>query len=392
MRIVKEIEFEAKTEKEAFDKVRQRLGSDGVILSIQTVKVPFFLPFLKKTKLVVRAGIVEEEKKPSYSSVDRELERKQIEVFKALLEFKGNLGGKEKIRGRTLEELAENVEDEVEIALSQPSSGSKGGRDPFPPKKQESSLRLKEVLEGEIPTSVLSHIFGEALEEDVPISLWMNREKEGFFMSKGEGSLMEALGGRKIMIVGPTGVGKTTTIAKIAALAIQEGLPVVLLSSDNYRVAAVEQIRTYARVLNVPLEVINTGSELVPILRNYPEESLFIMDTAGHGFRESDRLSHIKGVYEHFVPDKVHIAVSATMKFQDVKLAFESVRTHVAIDGVILTKVDETQMPSSLLWVPKFMGVPLSFVTTGQNVPRDIHVASCDFVTSCFLAGVNSVV
>jgi len=391
MRIIKEIEFEAKTEKEAFDKVRQRLGNDGVILSIQSVKESSLLPFFKKTKLVVRAGIVEEERSYAESpSVDKELERKQIEVFKALLEFKGNLSGKDRVRGKTLDELAERVEDEVEITLSPSASTLKEKKEAFRPEEKEYSLGVKKILEGEVPMWALPHILGKPLDEDVPFSLWLESEKQSLFMSKGKGSLLDALGGRKIMIVGPTGVGKTTTIAKIAAMAIQEGLQVVLLSSDNYRVAAVEQLRTFARVLNVPLEVVNAGSELVPILMNYPEEALFIMDTAGHGFREADRLSHIKGVYDYFEPEKVHIAVSATMKFKDVKLAFEGIKACMPIEGVIVTKIDETDMPSSLLWVPKFMGIPLSFVTTGQNVPRDIHVASYDFLSSCFLAGVNN--
>jgi len=399
MKIVKEIEFEALTEKEAFDKVRQRLGADGVILSIQTVTTPSFLPFFRKKKLIVRAGIMEEDKSPPRNVVDRELERRQIEVFRALLELKkGSSAERESKRQKTLEELAESVEDEVEVTSLKASPPVREtqdikekendviseAKDPkqaaVPSVEGQKKNWLEELLEGDVPFDVVSFISGE--ERNISLSQWLEKEGAGLFAGDEKRDLLTALGGRRVMIVGPTGVGKTTTIAKIAAWAVQDGIPVVLLSSDNYRVAAVEQIRTFARVLNIPLEVVNTGSELVPILEKYPEDALMLMDTAGHGFRESDRLSHIKGVFDYFKPHRVHIAISSTMKFKDVKLAVERVRETITLDKVILTKIDEASLPSSLLWVPKYFGLPLSLVTTGQNVPRDIHVASKDFVFS----------
>jgi len=399
MKIVKEIEFEALTEKEAFDKVRQRLGADGVILSVQTVKTPSFLPFFRKKKLIVRAGIIEEDKSPSGNVLDKELERRQIEIFRALLELKRESSAKkESKRHLTLEELAKSVEDEVEVTSLRASPRVGKTQDikekendvisevkgPKPADghaaKGQKKVWLEELLEGEVPSDVVSFVSGD--ERNISLTRWLEKEGAGLFARDGERDLLAALGGRRVMVVGPTGVGKTTTIAKIAAWAVQEGIPVVLLSSDNYRVAAVEQIRTFARVLNVPLEIVNTGSELVPILGKYSEDTLMLMDTAGHGFRESDRLSHIRGVFDYFKPHRVHIAISSTMKFKDVKLAVERIRETITLDKVILTKIDEAALPSSLLWVPKCFGLPLSFVTTGQNVPRDIHLASKDFVSS----------
>jgi flagellar biosynthesis protein FlhF len=391
MQLVKEIEFQAQTEQEAYQRARERLGPDGVILSIQTVfsGVPF-LPFLKKKKLVVRAGILEEDSRPRQNP-DPDLERKQLEVLKVLLEHK--TGQKKRA---VPEILVEQVLDRVEVsppaagtpavpqtAVSQAQAVSLPG---FPQPGSPGGQRFP--LPGDLPEACarsLSEEAGRALQEGLSFDAWLRRKVESFCERPGNDPLSSHLGGNRVMILGPTGVGKTTTIAKIAALAVQQNRKIALFTSDNYRVSAVDQIRTFARVLNIPFEAVNGGAEIPSLVERYPEDTLLIMDTVGFGFRETDRLERIREIHAYFRPQATHVAVSATAKPEDVKASIESTRSAVPVHKVILTKIDETCSYGSFLWIPMTFGLPFSFFTTGQNVPRDIQFAAASWVAQTLL-------
>lgn len=391
MKLVKEIEFRVKTENEAFQKVRDKLGSDGIILSIQTVRVPSLIPFFRKKELVVRAGILEEEKQAPVKERDPELDRKQMEVFKALLEYKKSLPKEESSPQDLQERLLESVEDSVEIR-----SGSDPG-EPLPGKihvqekeepgqLQEKAFALEQLLENEMPldcAEMLWNEFSSISDNTVSFRNWLHHKCRDICFQPGEDMLTSALGGNRIMIVGPTGVGKTTTIAKIAAIAVQEGRDVALFTSDNYRVSAVDQIRTFARVLHIPLEAVNQGSEVPGLLSKYSKDTLILMDTPGHGFREKDRISQIESIYRNFSPQAVHIAVSATSRPSDAKAAIENTGEVAPLSRLLLTKADETMGLGCLLALPFTFNLPLSFITTGQNVPRDINYATPDFLMEC---------
>ncbi|MFA0888265.1 MAG: hypothetical protein ACC613_04095 [Synergistales bacterium] len=390
MQLVKEIEFQAATEQEAYRRVRERLGSDGIILSIQTVFTGFgFLPFLKKKKLVVRAGILGGEPSPPPRQ-DPDLERKQLEVLKVLLEHKAD-----RKREAVPERLVEKVCDRVEVSaapVAAPVAAPAG--DPVEPVPPEASPAKEPPgpcgfpFPEDLPAScarVLSEEARSARREGLPFDAWLRRKIESFCRPAEAGSLPEALGGSRVMILGPTGVGKTTTIAKIAAMAVQQGRKIALFTSDNYRVSAVDQVRTFARVLNIPFEAVNAGSEIPDLLGRYDEDTLILMDTVGFGFRETDRLERIREIHAFFRPHSTHVAVSATGKPRDVKASIEKTRNAVPVHKLILTKIDETCSYGSLLWVPMTFGLPFSFFTTGQNVPRDIQFATASWMTQTLL-------
>ncbi len=388
LRLIKEIEFRAKTENEAFQRVREKLGSDGIILSIQTVRAPSFFPFFRKKELVVRAGILEDEKKPTVEERDPELEKRQMEVFKALLEYKKNLVQKEDTKNLQ-ERLIEGMEDTVDIKVHPasnpvepiPEMGKTGteGQGKF----SEKALALEVLLKSDLPedhAEMLWNEFCDSSESGLSFRKWLKMRCKGLCFAPGKDMLTSALGGNRVMIVGPTGVGKTTTIAKIAAIAVQEGRDVALFTSDNYRVSAVDQIRTFARVLHIPLEAVNDGAEIPELLKKYSEDTLILMDTAGHGFREKDRIGQVENIYKNFSPQAVHMAVSATSRPGDVRVAIEKTGGAVPISRLLLTKADETLGLGCLLALPLTFNLPLSFVTTGQNVPRDINYADPEFI------------
>lgn len=391
MKLVKEIEFHAKTENEAFQKVREKLGSDGIILSIQTVRVPALIPFFKKKELVVRAGILEEEKKAPVAQRDPEIDKKQMEVFKALLEYKKNLEKEENPSRDLPEKLIDGVEDSVEIRAGADSPGVLSQNVHVEEKEEpgqfsEKAIVLEQLLGSEMPGDCAERLWNEfssVSENGLSFKQWLQQRCMDICFQPGKDMLTSALGGNRIMIVGPTGVGKTTTIAKIAAIAVQEGRDVALFTSDNYRVSAVDQIRTFARVLHIPLEAVNQGGEIPGLLEKYPEDTLILMDTPGHGFRESDRISQIESIYRNFSPQAVHMAVSATSRPSDARAAIEKTGEVAPLSRLLLTKADETMGLGCLLALPLTFQLPLSFITTGQNVPRDINYATPVFLMDC---------
>ncbi|MDR1979932.1 MAG: flagellar biosynthesis protein FlhF [Synergistaceae bacterium] len=185
-----------------------------------------------------------------------------------------------------------------------------------------------------------------------------------------------ALGGRKVMLLGPTGVGKTTTIAKLAAIqALWEHKNVFLLTSDTYRIAAVDQLRTYAKILGVPMEVIFEVENFANILDDHADADLILLDTAGRGQRDRKSLEILEVIHDVFKPDAVHLVLAANMKYRDMLDVVERMSV-VPISHVIFTKLDETVSYGAIFNVLKSLDCPVSFFTTGQNVPNDIEVAS----------------
>ncbi len=392
MKLVKEIEFHAKTESEAFNRVKARLGSDGVILSMQTVKEPSLLPFFKKKRLFVRAGILEEEKKTP-PPPDPEFEKRQQAVFQALLHYKSGLKAEVDKNKASVEDLADSVTDTVDVRSKK--NVPHGGAPVFEAHRSDSSPETIEhekgypgfLLDQEVPTACVDALWSEYLEAGKKERFrdWFRTKVCEFCVSQGEDALGDALGGNRIMVVGPTGVGKTTTIAKIAAMAVMEGRKTALFTSDNYRVSAVEQIRTFARVLGLPIEVVNAGFEIPGLLEKYDDDTLILMDTVGCGFRETDRLSQIRDIWEHFFPHAVHIAISGTSRLRDIQVSVEKTREVIPVTRAIVTKLDETLCTGTALWLPMTFGLPLSFIATGQNVPRDIDLATGKLLSESLL-------
>lgn len=185
----------------------------------------------------------------------------------------------------------------------------------------------------------------------------------------------EALGGGRVMLIGPTGVGKTTTIAKLAAIqSLWEKKNVVLLTADTYRIAAPEQLRTYAKILCVPIDVVYDANEIPDIVDRYRKADLLLLDTAGRSQKDSRRVEEIRALYEAFRPDAVHLVLPANMKYRDMLDVIQRMGV-VPLTNILFSKLDETTTYGALLNILLDFDKPVSFFTTGQNVPNDIEVA-----------------
>ena len=186
----------------------------------------------------------------------------------------------------------------------------------------------------------------------------------------------DAAGGRKVMLLGPTGVGKTTTIAKLAAIkALWEHKKVLLLTSDTYRIAAVEQLKTYAKILGVPIEIIFDINTIPGVVDEHDNAEIILLDTAGRSQRDKKNMELFENLYNAFTPDAVHLVLAANMKYKDMLDVVEHI-PNIPVSHLLFTKLDETISYGSIFNIQQVMGCPVSFLTVGQNVPKDIETAS----------------
>jgi len=191
---------------------------------------------------------------------------------------------------------------------------------------------------------------------------------------------------RIVALVGPTGVGKTTTIAKLAAgFRLQARRRVALLTIDTFRIAAVQQLRAYAEIMDLPMEVVQNPEEMGGALERLGEADLVLVDTAGRSPRSDSRIEQLHGMLLAARPDETHLVLSATSSreaTQSILDGFSAVRPTAAI----LTKLDETPQLAGMLGALEGRALPLSYVTTGQQVPDDIEVADAEALVRNLLA------
>lgn len=180
---------------------------------------------------------------------------------------------------------------------------------------------------------------------------------------------------RVVALVGPTGVGKTTTIAKLAAnFRLREGVKIGLITVDTYRIAAVEQLRTYAEIIDLPMEVVTGPQEMERALEALKDMDLVLIDTAGRSPRDEMRIQELKNLLAEAHVDETHLVLSLTASLRSL-VANVAKFTEAQVNSLILTKLDEAVGMGSLVSVARKIPLPISYVTTGQDVPDDIEIA-----------------
>ncbi len=191
-----------------------------------------------------------------------------------------------------------------------------------------------------------------------------------------------------VTLIGPTGVGKTTTIAKLAAtMKLFNNKKVGLISADTYRIAAIEQLQTFANIANIPMDVVYTPEEMQQSLQKFQDRELILIDTVGRSQKNNQQLKDLQLFIDAGEPDEVHLVLSMTSGLRtllDVVRRFKPLRPN----RIIFSKCDESSSPGLLLNVLYKHQIPVSYLTTGQTVPNDIMKAEKDRLARWIYSGV----
>lgn len=181
---------------------------------------------------------------------------------------------------------------------------------------------------------------------------------------------------RIIALVGPTGVGKTTTTAKLAAMyALNRGNKVALITMDIFRVGAIEQLKTYSRIMGIPLEVASTPKELEKAVEKHSACDLIFIDTAGRSHKDKEKLDEMKNFLEEKIPMEVYLCLSATTKDRELEEILKRFKIF-QISKVVFTKIDECESFGNMVNLLMKDNLQIAYFTTGQRVPEDIEIAT----------------
>ena len=189
-------------------------------------------------------------------------------------------------------------------------------------------------------------------------------------------ALPPALASRQVIVlVGPTGVGKTTTLAKLAArFSLEQRRKVALVTADTYRIGAVEQLRTYSRIMGVPLEVALSPEEVAAGIEKHGDKDVVLVDTVGRSQRSDEHLCELKTFVDAASPTETHLVVAASLAKQTQREAIEKFAL-LSPTRLVITKLDESPDRGCLANLPLHTGLAISCLTAGQNVPQDIEFA-----------------
>ncbi len=194
--------------------------------------------------------------------------------------------------------------------------------------------------------------------------------------------------GYAIALVGPTGVGKTTTIAKLASIhKLIKNESVALITADTYRVGAIDQLRAFAEIAAIQLEVVYTPDEMIAAIKKFSKHDTIFIDTVGRSQKSADKLLELSRFIDAADPNEVHLVLSANFSVKTMRDVYKQFKI-LKPNRLLVTKLDEGASLGSLLSIARESRLPLSFVTNGQNVPDDIEPAAADKLAELVLNSV----
>ena len=204
-----------------------------------------------------------------------------------------------------------------------------------------------------------------------------------------DGVKLNRHGVRIVALLGTTGVGKTTTLAKIAAkFVLEQRTNVALVTADTYRISAVEQLKTYSDILELPLEIVYNPAELASSIERHRDKELILIDTAGRSQHNEYQMRELEEFLRVNPRIEKHLVISATTKLTDARQIMNKF-SQVEPDKIIFTKIDETGTLGMIINLLRDSKYSLSYITTGQSVPDDIERASADVLTNLLLKKVE---
>ena len=319
----------------ALHMLRKELGDEAVIVSSRNIREPGLLGYFRPRQVEVTAAS------------DRTYERTTPPPAESSL--RTELG-------------------EIRAMLGRLSRDSKGSRSLATAKWED---RLREAdLSGELSALLFEHIAESSSEEDEEQRVLERLSKIFTVPPRTRGKVK-----RIQAFVGPTGVGKTTTIAKLAARqALLDKKKIALISIDTFRIGAVEQLRIYGEIIGVPVEVVTTPVELQEALARHKSRDTIFIDTTGRSAKRPMQLAELRAFFDPLRNLEKYLVVSATTKVRDLLMIYRAY-SGIELTAAIFTKLDETDSLGPLVDLCHRTSIPVAYLANGQNVPEDLEEA-----------------
>ena len=388
--------YQAKTEAEAVEQAKKELGGGVVIMNVRNLKKKGFFRVFKPNMVEITVALEDDVER---TGVRKEMQSAQIGAGAEMPVKKVPLLPKELVQstmndtvvknaaanGKAIEEKLDSLQNLLEKQLKpaeEEKAEKKEVEEPEEKSEAEAFMQLlyNIMIENEVDEKYANQIideFEKNNKSNVPMDYALANVYQKLILKFGKPVEIEPAenGPKVIFFIGPTGVGKTTTIAKLASkFKLDEKRKIALLTADTYRIAAVEQLRVYANILEVPFRVIYSADEIELALQHFADYDYILVDTAGHS-HHNDSQKEAMNEFIHSVDEKaekdVYLVVSATTKYKDLISIADAYKGMVEYK-LIFTKLDETTSCGNLLNLKLYTGASLSYVTCGQNVPDDI--------------------
>ncbi|MBU3180629.1 flagellar biosynthesis protein FlhF [Clostridium psychrophilum] len=371
-----------KSMNEAMTRIRYELGSDAVIISQRKIRKPGLKGIFTKKVIEVTAATenkVDEQKKDVVSSFD---------AINKVVEHENKI----KVNNRKLEESNKVVHRDATHAYEKGDNYSENIMNEMMKMKtmisnlasenktcDSTKSDIEKILEdSDVDIETIKNIMIKVKDINLELTEY---EKLKTVLKSMINVTSPKLEGR-VVLAGPTGVGKTTTIAKLAGkLALVEKKKVGLITIDTYRIGAVEQLKTYADIMNIPFHVVYTMNDMEAAMESMSECEIILIDTTGRSSKNKMQIAELRTFVEKVHTENIHLVISATTKNKDLKYIIEGYQI-LHYNSIIVTKLDETSTYGSILNILNIAQIPLSFVSTGQNVPDDIKELSADKIVN----------
>lgn len=360
--------YMASTTQEAIAQVKMDLGSDAIILNTRRIRKKGIRAWFSKPLMEVTAAIDEDITRPTlYKGVNNREDKGTIEENRSLKEIEQKVTA----MGKMVEKImADYSTKSPTVSKDKPETDNLG----------KNRVYYDILMENEVRQEYIEDIIKKVGQ--------LNIEQGMEFPLCFESVILECLGNiakpievdplkrKVILFVGPTGVGKTTTLAKLAAgFAIDQDKKVGFITADTYRIAAVDQLKVYAEILEIPMSIIYSPSEITEALEEHSDRDIIFIDTPGRSIRDEDHEKEISEIIKRGAIDEIYLVVSGSTSPKGCVNIINSY-SFLPDYKLIFTKIDEITSYGSIINCCLLSGKPLSYITTGQNVPADIEVAS----------------